>query len=66
MAKVICPRCGASVFAVHALKTVGIKGFQDLERCPTLRAFRDAGEDVNDPLECETMEVAVDAAVANA
>ncbi len=59
MPKIVCPRCGASVFAVRQGHTVELRGGSGINACPVLADLGDDA-DVDDVLECPDMEKAVE------
>lgn len=64
MEKVVCPACGNAVFLQPSGTTVEVRGRLDLARCSGLQHRSADGDEIDDPLECEDMEAAVDAAMA--
>ena len=63
MEKVECPTCGNTAFLVPRGSTVEVRGRLDLARCARLQHLSAADAGVDDPLECEDMEAAVDGAM---
>ena len=59
MPKIVCPRCGASVFAVRQGHTVELRGSSGIDACPVL-AHSDDDVEIDDLLECPDMEKAVE------
>ncbi len=63
MPKIVCPRCGASVFAVSQRYTVELRGSSGIAACPVLAPLGEDAE-IDDVLECPDMERAVDATIS--
>ena len=61
MPTVTCPVCGNTVFALPAGPAVEIKGGFDIARCKRLGPVAEG--EIEDALECEEMEKAVEAAL---
>jgi hypothetical protein len=63
MPKVTCPICGSVAIAVPAATTIEIRGATEVARCERLRPLIEAGAAIDDLMECEVLERAVERAL---